>query len=319
MNPIHNAALNGNLDLNLLPVFDTLIRVRNVSRAAEELDMSQSAVSHALKRLRSFFGDQLFIKTGSGMQPTPRALELLAPVLTVMETVRGELLVREGFDAATARRSFGLCLTDMGELIFLPRLIAKLRRAAPGCTLRTLQVPMQQIAGVLESGEADLALGSLHSVPEGLFQQQLFARSFVTIVNRGNRTIGDTLTRAQFFAMEHILVSLSGRIEDAYDAVIDEDNAEGNAEGNERRRVYLTTPHFLTVPMIIEQNPELIATVPRELATKFATYKSVRMVETPVSVPPFGIRQFWHPRFQHDAANGWLRKLVKETFDTDVE
>ena len=311
MNSIHN----GQLDLNLLPVFDTLIRVRNVSRAAEELDMSQSAVSHALKRLRSFFGDPLFLKTGSGMQPTPRALELLAPVLTVMETVRGELLVREGFDAATARRSFGLCLTDMGELIFLPRLIAQLRRAAPGCTLRTLQVPMQQIQGVLESGEADLALGSLHSVPEGLFQQQLFARSFVTIVNRRNRAIGEQLTRAQFFAMEHILVSLSGRIEDAYDAVID----VGNAQGNGPRRVYLTTPHFLTVPMIIEQNPDLIATVPRELATRFATYKSIRMVETPVSVPPFGIRQFWHPRVQHDAANMWLRQLVKETFGTDLE
>jgi DNA-binding transcriptional LysR family regulator len=148
-------------------------------------------------------------------------------------------------------------------------------------------------------------------VPEGLFQQQLFARSFVTIVNRGNRAIGEQLSREQFFAMEHILVSLSGRIEDAYDAIID--------QGNEPRRVYLTTPHFLTVPMIIEQNPDLIATVPRELATKFATYKSIRMVETPVSVPPFGIRQFWHPRFQHDAANMWLRKLVKETFDTDLE
>ena len=311
MNSIHNAGLNSQLDLNLLPVFDTLIRLRNVSRAAEELDMSQSAVSHALKRLRSFFGDPLFLKTGSGMQPTPRALELLAPVSSVLATVRGELLVREGFDAASARRNFGLCLTDMGELIFLPRLIARLRSVAPGCTLRTLQVPMHRIQGVLESREADLALGSLHSVPKGLFQQQLFTRSFVTIVNRGNRTIGETLSRERFFALEHILVSLSGRIEDAYDAIID--------QGNGPRRVYLTTPHFLTVPMIIEQNPDLIATVPRELATRFASYKSIRMVETPVGVPPFSIRQFWHPRFQHDAANGWLRKLVKETFDTDVE
>ncbi|KQQ96908.1 LysR family transcriptional regulator [Massilia sp. Leaf139] len=308
MNDIHN----GGLDLNLLPVFETLVRVRNVSRAAEELDMSQSTVSHALKRLRAFFGDPLFLKTGAGMQPTPRALELLAPVRAVMETVRGELLVREGFDPASARRSFGLCLTDMGELIFLPRLIKALRRAAPGCTLRTLQAPVQQIGALLDSGAADLALGSLHSVPEGLFQQQLFTRSFVTIVNRGNRAIGETLAREQFFAMEHIVVSLSGRTEDAYDNVID-------AGAGPRRRIYLTTPHFLTVPMIIEQNPELIATVPRELATKFARYRSIRMVETPVAVPPFGIRQFWHPRYQHDAANAWLRTLVKETFDADLE
>ncbi|MTV36009.1 LysR family transcriptional regulator [Duganella radicis] len=307
MNSIHN----GELDLNLLPVFDALIRVRNVSRAAHELNMSQSAVSHALKRLRLFFGDPLFLKTGSGMQPTPRALELLDPVLSVMGTVRGELLVREGFDATVAQRTFSLCLTDMGELIFLPRLISKLRQAAPHCTLRTLQVPVHQIQGVLESGEADLALGSLHSVPEGLFQQQLFMRSFVTIVNRRNRKVGDSLTAEQFFDMEHIVVSLSGRREDSYDSVID------HVAGP--RRVYLTTPHFLTVPIIIEENPELIATVPRELATKFASYKSIKMVDTPVKVPSFAIRQHWHPRVQHDAANIWLRRQVKEAFDTVPE
>ncbi|WP_020656749.1 LysR family transcriptional regulator [Massilia niastensis] len=307
MNNMHN----GDLDLNLLPVFDALVRVRNVSRAAEELDMSQSAVSHALKRLRAFFGDPLFLKTGSGMQPTPRALELLAPVLSVMGTVRGELLVREGFDAEVARRTFTLCLTDMGELIFLPRLIARLREAAPGCSLRTLQVPMHQIQGVLESGDADLALGSLHTMPDGLFQQQLFTRSFVTIVNRRNRRIGDSLSREQFFELEHIIVSMSGRREDAYDAIVDQLGGQ--------RRVYLTTAHFLTVPMIIEQNPDLIATVPRELATKFASYKSIRMVDTPIEVPPFAIRQHWHPRVQHDAANSWLRRLVKDTFDTHPE
>ena len=304
MNKVHN----GDLDLNLLPVFDALIRVRNVSRAAEELAMSQSAVSHALKRLRLFFGDQLFLKTGSGMQPTPRALELLAPVLAVMGTVRGELLVREGFDAATSKRVFSLCLTDMGELIFLPRLIERLRKEAPGCTLRTLQVPMQQIEEVLGRGEADLALGSLHSVPGGLFQQQLFTRSFVTVVNRRNRSIKDAISRAQYLAMEHIVVSLSGKPEDAYDAIVD------RLAGP--RRVYLTTPHFLTVPMIIEHNPDLIATVPRELAARFAGYNSIKALETPVDVPPFAIRQHWHPRFQHDAANTWLRRQVKDVFDT---
>lgn len=311
MNKVHNGSQLGELDLNLLPVFDALIRVRNVSRAAEQLDMSQSAVSHALKRLRLFFGDQLFLKTGGGMQPTPRALELLEPVLAVMGAVRGQLLVREGFDAATSRRSFSLCLTDMGELIFLPKLIERLRQAAPGCTLRTLQLPMNQIEAALERGDADLALGSLRTVPDGLYQQQLFMRSFVTIVNRRNRRIGEALTRAQFFEMEHIVVSMSGRREDAYDSIVDQLAGP--------RRVYLTTSHFLTVPMIIEQNPDLIATVPRELATRFAAYRSVKAVDTPVDVPPFAIRQHWHPRYQHDAANSWLRRQVKDVFDTHPE
>lgn len=307
MNSIHSA----DLDLNLLPVFDALIREANVSRAATELGVSQSAVSHALKRLRLFFGDPLFLNTGSGMRPTPRALELLPSVLSVMGTVRGELLVREGFDAATAHRMFSLCLTDMGELIFLPRLIERLRAVAPHCTLRTLQIPPMQIATALENGAADLAMGSLRSMPEGLFQQQLFTRSFVTIVNRNNRKVGAELTYEQYLEMEHIVVSLSGRREDAYDNIIDQYATA--------RRIYLTTPHFLTVPMVIEQNPQLIATVPRELATKFARYKSIKMVETPIKLPPFAVRQHWHPRYQHDTANSWLRKLVKEVFDTHPE
>ncbi|GJI86865.1 LysR family transcriptional regulator [Duganella hordei] len=307
MNNIHNT----DLDLNLLPVLDALLRIRNVSRAAQELNMSQSAVSHALKRLRTFFGDPLFLKSGMGMQPTPKALELLAPVLAVMGTVRGELLVQESFEATQARRTFSLCVTDMGELIFLPKLIARLRETAPGCTIRTMQVPMHQIHDVLESGEADVALGSLHSVPEGLFQQLLFTRSFVTLVNRRNRKIGRSMTRDQYFEMEHIIVSLSGRADEAYDAIVD------HLAGP--RRVYLTTAHFLTVPMIIEENPDLIATVPSELATKFATFKSIKAVETPVNVPPFAIKQHWHPRFQHDAANSWLRREIKEVFDTIPE
>ncbi|RJG23445.1 LysR family transcriptional regulator [Massilia cavernae] len=294
-------------DLNLIAVFDALLRERNVTRAAEDLDMSQSAMSHALKRLRVFFNDPLFVKTGSGMQPTPRALELSSTVLGLMGTIRADLLVHAGFEAHASRRQFSLCMTDMGELIFLPRLVERLRQVAPFCTVRVLQISPRQIAAALESGEADLALGSLHSMPEGLFQQQLFTRSFVTLVNKGRKDIGDTMTVEQFFAMEHIVVSLSGKKEDGYDSVVDEYGT--------KRRIYLTTPHFLTVPLMIERNPDLIATVPRELASAFARYKAVRMVETPISLPHFAIRQHWHPRFHHDAANSWLRKLVKEVFE----
>lgn len=294
-------------DLNLIAVLDSLLRERNVTRAAEDLNMSQSAMSHALKRLRLFFNDPLFVKTGSGMQPTPRAIELSSTVLGLMGSIRSDLLVHAGFEAHAARRQFSLCMTDMGELIFLPRLVERLRDVAPGCTVRVLQISPRQIAAALESGEADLALGSLHAVPEGLFQQQLFTRSFVTLVNRNHKSIGDTMTAEQFFSMEHIVVSLSGKREDGYDSVIDDYGI--------KRRVYLTTPHFLTVPLMIERNPDLIATVPRELASAFVRYKAVRMVETPIPLPHFAIRQHWHPRFHHDAANSWLRKLVKEVFE----
>ena len=294
-------------DLNLIAVLDSLLRERNVTRAAEEMNMSQSAMSHALKRLRLFFNDPLFVKTGSGMQPTPRAIELTPTVLALMGTIRSDLLIHAGFNAKVTQRIFSLCMTDMGELIFLPRLVERLRQVAPSCTVRVLQISPKQIAAALESGEADLALGSLHSMPEGLFQQQLFTRSFVTMVNKNCSEIGAKISVEQFFAMEHIVVSLSGKKEESYDRVIDEYGI--------KRRIYLITPHFLTVPLMIERNPDLIATVPRELATAFVRYRAVRMVETPISLPNFAIRQHWHPRYHHDAANNWLRKFVKEVFE----
>jgi DNA-binding transcriptional LysR family regulator len=301
-----SAPQSATLDLNLITVLDALLRERNVTRAAEELNMSQSTMSHALKRLRLFFNDPLFVKTGTGMQPTPRALELTPTVLSVMGSIRSDLLIHAGFNAATARRRFSLCMTDMGELIFLPRLVERLREVAPDCTVRVLQMAPKQIAGALESGEADLALGSLHAVPEGLFQQQLFTRTFVTMINRYCAQIGETISVEQFFAMEHIVVSLSGKTEESYDSVID--------DYGRKRRIYLTTPHFLTVPLMIERNPNLIATVPRELAAAFSRFQAVRLVETPLTLPGFAIRQHWHPRYHHDAANSWLRKLVKDVF-----
>lgn len=303
MKNIHDA----NFDLNLIAVFDALIRERNVTRAADQLGISQSAISHALRRLRTFFDDPLFVKTGEGMKPTPRALELTQSVLAVMGSIRTDLLTQAGFDAAKAKRRFNLCMTDMGELIFLPRLIERLRSVAPQCTIRTIQIPPKQISSALESGEADLAVGSLHSMPQGLFQQQLFTRSFVTIVNRKNKSIGTTISVEKFFELEHIAVALSGKTEESYDSVID--------EYGRKRKIFLTTPHFLTVPLIIERNPELIATVPRELGKIFDGYKTVRMVETPIALPHFAIRQHWHPRYHHDAANIWLRKLLKEIFE----
>lgn len=303
MKNIHDARF----DLNLIAVFDALLRERNATRASEQLGISQSAISHALRRLRTFFADPLFIKTGDGMQPTPRALELTQTVLGVMGTIRTDLLTQAGFDAAESNRRFSLCMTDMGELVFLPMLIERMRRIAPHCTLRTIQIPPKQVFSALESGDIDLAVGSLHSMPEGLFQQQLFTRSFVTIANRKNRNIGATLTVKQFFELEHVVVTLSGKTEESYDSVID--------NYGPRRKIYLSTPHFLTVPLIIERNPDLVSTVPRELGRTFESYKAVRMVETPIKLPNFAIKQHWHPRYHHDAANIWLRKLLKETFE----
>jgi DNA-binding transcriptional LysR family regulator len=302
MKNVHNT----NLDLNLVPIFDAIYREKSVGKAAEQLGLSQSNMSHSLRRLRDFFEDPLFIKTGDGMRPTPKAEDLSQTMLEIVKLIQKDLLTASSFDPKKSHRIFNLCMTDMGELVFLPPLISKLRQEAPYCAIRSMQLRPKNIPDALESGEIDLAIGSILAMPEGLFQQQLFTHPFVTIVSTKNKSIGKSMTVEQFFDMEHISVALAEKVDGYYDSAID--------ELSRKRKIFLTTPHFLTVPLIIEKNPFLIATVPRELGTIFSSYKTIRVIPTPIQVPRVALRQHWHPRFHHDEANTWLRKLVKDTF-----
>lgn len=299
------------LDLNLLGVLDALLREQSVTRAAESLGTTQSAVSHSLGRLRTFFDDSLFVKSSQGMVATRKAELLRQPVMDIMATVRQQVLAEAGFHPARTRRAFVFAMTDVGELVFLPPLLTHLRREAPHCTVRTVQVPIEQIEGLLASGEVDLALGSIRSAPEGLYRQRLFLNTFVTIVSAQNRTIGDHLTMEQFQQTPQVVVSLEGKPGTAYDKLIEEQGLE--------RNVFLTTPHFLVVPLLLERHPDLIATVPTELASAFAKYGTLRILKPPVDLPQFALSQHWHPRFHDDPAVSWLRALVKRTFEKYCE
>lgn len=294
-------------DYNLLTVFDAMLRERSVTRAAAQLGLTQSAMSHALNRLRDYFDDPLFVKTAAGMAPTIKAESLAGTILEVMTAVRTRVLPQASFEPASLQRTFTLCMTDMGELVFLPPLMKQLRLVAPHCRLRTLQVPIPQIESLLASGEADLLLGSVQTAPESLFQQQLFMHDFVTIVSKKNKQVGDTLTPEQFESMPHVAVSLAGRLSPSYDAAFEHHGL--------KRNIYLHTPHFLTIPLLMDQQPELIATVPEELANVFSRYGIVRVVKPPVALPAYALSQYWHPRFHHDPVIVWLRQLVKQTFD----
>lgn len=296
------------LDLNLLVVLDALLRERSVTRAAKALGLTQSAMSHSLARLRQFFDDPLFVKTHRGVAPTAKAESLAPAILAVMETVRDQILAEARFDPSRLKRAFTFCLSDMGELVFLPRIVENLKTMAPACRVHTLQVAPTQLASVLGSGEGDLALGSVLNATEGLYEETLFDHTFVCIVSVRHPTAGDALTLAEYQAMPHIAVTLTGDPRTPYDAAVE-------ASGI-KRDIRILTPHFLIIPLLLDQHPEFVATVPRELGTVFARHGIVRMIEPPMGLPTFALKQYWHPRFHHDRASRWLREMMRTTFHT---
>lgn len=294
------------LDLNLLAVMDAMLRERNVSQAAQRIGLTQSAMSHALNRLRHYFDDPLFVKTGAAMEPTPKALALKDAVVDVMGTVRQRILSEAHFDPATVQREFVICVSDMAELVFVPALLKAIRRLAPLCSIRTLRVPAEQIEGLLASGEADLALGTYRAAPEGLYKQRLFMHGFATLVHV-NSKIKKRISLAEFERTPQILVTLSGKSSQPFDSVLEEKGI--------KRKVVMKTPHFLIVPFLIEQHPDLISTVPVELANVFSRHGLVRAVEPPLELPSYAISQYWHPLFHHEPSLVWLRDLIKKMFE----
>ena len=183
------------LDLNLLVLFDTLVRTRSVNKAAEAIGLSQSATSGALGRLRAAFDDALFVRTASTMEPTPRALQLAPVVRRVVQTIQSEILQPPGFDPAQAQRSFTILTPDIGEVAFLPGVLGRLQHEVPGVRLHSLSRSRSEAADALEQGEADLAVGffpDLHKA--GYFQQALFTSTYECITSAGNTSVGDRVT-----------------------------------------------------------------------------------------------------------------------------
>jgi DNA-binding transcriptional LysR family regulator len=286
------------VDLNLLVVFDAMARHHSVNRTAEALGLSQPATSAALARLRTLFDDALFVRTGSQMEPTPRAQELAPVVQRVVEAIRTEILQPPAFDPATADRGFTILTPDIGEVAFLPGVLRRLRQEAPRVRLTALAMPREQAAQALESGAADLAVGFFPDLRKaGFFQQGLFKTSYACIGWSDSGPREDRLTLKQYLAARHVVVRPDGR-EHTLDRYLEEKDW--------RRDVALELSHFMSLLAILPGS-DLVATVPQDIATVLARHIPLRRIELPFKPPRIDVQQFWHRRMQHDAGHVWLR------------
>jgi DNA-binding transcriptional LysR family regulator len=297
------------IDLNLLVILDAMARLRSVNKTADAVGLSQPATSGALARLRLLFDDALFVRAGSQMEPTPRALELAPVVRRVLETIEAEVLQQTGFDPARADRSFTILTPDIGEVAFLPGVLRRLRLEAPQVRLQAVSRPRTAAAQALESGEAELAVGFFPDLQRaGYFQQALFTTGYACIACARHTGIGPKLTLKQYLAARHIVVRPDGR-EHMLDRFLEDKGWH--------RHVTLELSHFMSLVALLPGS-DLIATVPQDIATVVGRHVPLQQIGLPFRAPQIQVQQYWHRRMQSDPANRWLRSLFYDVNRRDA-
>ena len=294
------------LDLNLLLVFHHLLREKRVSAVAAVLGMSQPAVSSALGRLRVSLGDELFLRTQRGMQPTPYALQLAGPVAAALDGLQQALNVRASFDPLVSERRFTLAMTDVGEMYFLPVLMDSLAQTAPGVTLQVVAVTSASLKDDMASGRTDLALGLLPQLQAGFFQQALFRQPYVCLMRQDHPLAGaPELTLADFAAANHVRVVAAGTGHGRVDEALERQGLQ--------RRIRLTVPHYVALGDVLGHS-DLLATVPERFAGRVMGPFALTTRPLPLSVDGSVIHQFWHARLHKDPGHQWLRGVVAQCF-----
>ena len=298
-----------NFDFRLLAIIKELHRTRSVSQVAERLELTQSAISMSLAKLRRYFDDPLFVRTSQGMEPTPRAIQIIRIL------GQAENLLLTAFDQSvlfcpqTSERVFRIQSTDTAQVTLAPTLMLHLREAAP-----SIRIDLQRIGPdtpkLLESGELDLAIGFLPPMGAGYCHQRLFNERFVCATRMGHPRIGETLTFEEFEAETHLAVTTLGPGHGAVEKMLELKKVH--------RRVALEVPSFLGIAPILESNDYLVI-LPEQLAQHLTASGAIRVFPLPLEIPSYPVMQHWHERYSQDASNRWLRSVMANLFLTSEQ
>ncbi len=302
------------LEAKHLCLLERLHNSQSVTRAAEALGQSQPTVSIWLAKLRQQLGDPLFVRTADGMLPTPHMEALMPLVREALAALRRVSEPTTPFDPARTARRFNICMTDASHITLLPRLLAQVRALAPDITLAASRIDAT-LPAALQSGEADLALGYLPSLDVGMYQQALFEQDWICLANAQHpRVLGSSAAHWNLAAYQregHISISAGTGYH-----LMDE------AVKNQRitRRIQLELPGFLGLAAIVSSS-DLVATLPRQIGETLARSGGpgpvLQALPCPFEIPAFTVKQYWHARYHHDAANRWLRSVCAELFGQD--
>jgi DNA-binding transcriptional LysR family regulator len=291
-------------DLNLLLAFEALMEERSVSRAAERMAVSQSAMSHTLARLRKAVGDPLFVRTTRGVRPTPRALALIGPVRDSLSRIEEALVPVDRLDLASVERSFTILSNSALEFLFFPLLAARLASVAPRVNLKSIHIRSRQVDEELEEATADAAIVRHGRFPASLSSRVLFRSRQVCMVRRDHPTVGESLGVEQYASLGHVEVNRWGSGElSGIDRWL--------AERGLARRIVVTTTGILTIPHLLGGS-DLVATLGERVAHRLAETYPLRVVEPPFGRAYYPLSLIWHQRDERDPVHRWFRGLVVE-------
>lgn len=286
------------VELSHLRVLDVLLRTGSTVRAARELGLTQSAISHALRRLRDVLGDPLFVRVGRKLAPTERVLALRAPLAEALAAV-GRVFVRAGsFEPRTLRTSFRIVAADYAELVALPGLLAALAAEAPDVDVVTLTVG-DALEDLMQRGEADLALGGFFEERGGLLLRPLFRDPFVVATAAAGAPARLSLDR--YLSARHVLVAPRGLPGGVVDTAL--------AALGHTRRVVLRTPSFQTA-LAVAARTDLLVTMPRRVAVEFARFTPLSIFPPPLELPEIRFGMLFPASRRDDLAHRWLRERV---------
>lgn len=299
------------VDLNLLVFLDVLLRERNVTKAAEQLGITQPAMSNGLKRLRDLLDDPLLIRTSEGMTPTERAEALQPLVRNILNEVEKAVQPSAPFDPATSDRTFRVMASDYIEATLLPKVIAALHEHAPGICLDIL-TPSDVSFQDIEKGKVDMALNRFNQLPQSFHQTTLWRDNFACLLSAQHPKV-DNFDLEAYLASNHIWVNKTNM---GVGTGMDRDNTsrlgwidEALAELDVKRNIRVFTRNYM-VASILATQPDLIATLPRRMAKVYADDPKLAIRTPPFPLVPIEIKMIWSPLLQHNPGHQWLRRLI---------
>ncbi|EOT1257051.1 LysR family transcriptional regulator [Cronobacter sakazakii] len=289
------------LDLNLLPVFDAIYRHRSVRKAADELAMSTSALSHALSRLRTTLNDPLFYREGHRMCPSVYATQLAPSIASALKFLNQELTPQPEFDPASSTECLQIAITDFTAFCIFPALMHRLQHDAPGLRFELRYLPHSPALNELLAGEMDLALG--FSAPEDIRHAELDEINWLeddyVVISSARRA---QLTFEDYLAARHVVVTPWNEKQGVLDSQLEK---MGYA-----RHIALKTPSMLGAPFIVAES-DLLMALPRFAAQKLLPATDIRIFELPFEVPSFEVKIYSHQRSGKRGATDWLKRVLQ--------